>query len=217
MIGQRTLLAVALVCGAIAGSIYYASIQRVPVVVAEHELDAQHPIGPADLVLRELSPDAVPADAVHTIEDAVGRVPRAPLWPGQILVGRALATEAAAFHSGLVPPAGQRALAIPVTAPQAVGGALVAGAHIDVIAVPVIGRAPAGRVTELLVSNVTVLDVRGESGGPIVVPGGGRQGAVAIDRLASVVVAITPADELRVADRIATSTFVLVFVPVRDR
>jgi hypothetical protein len=29
-------------------------------------------------------------------------------------------------------------------------------------------------------------------------------------------VALAPSDELRVADRIATSTFVLVFIPVRE-
>lgn len=216
MIGQRTLLAVALVCGAIAGVIYYSSLQRVSVVVAAHGLDADRPIAAADLVVRELPPDVVPAGAVHSLDDAVGRVPRAPLWAGQILIAPALGAGAAAFHSGLVPPAGQRALAIPVTASQAVGGALVAGAHIDVIAVPVSGRAPAGRVTELVATNVTVLDVRGENGGPIVPGAAARQGTVALERLGSVVVSISPGDELRVADRIATSTFVLVFIPIRE-
>lgn len=216
MIGQRTLLAVALVCGAIAGTIYYAGLQRVTVVVAAHLLDADRPIGPDDVTLRELPPEAVPAGALRSTADAVGRVPRAPLWPGQILISSALGTAAAAFHSGLVPPAGQRALAIPVTASQAVGGALVAGAHIDVIAVPVSGRAPAGRQTELVASNVTVLDVRGENGGPIVASGQPRSGVSAVERLGSVVVSLPPGDELRVADRIATSTFVLVFIPVRE-
>ena len=216
MIGQRTLLAIALVCGAIAGTIYYSSLQRISVVVAAHGLDADRAIATDDLALRELPPDVVPAGAVRSIDDAVGRVPRAPLWTGQILIGAALATGAAAFHSGLVPPAGQRALAIPVTASQAVGGALAAGAHIDVIAVPVSGRAPAGRVTELVAANVTVLDVRGENGGAIVPAGQVRQGTVAIERLGSVVIALSPSDELRVADRIATSTFVLVFIPVRE-
>ena len=216
MIGQRTLLAVALVCGAMAGIIYYASLQRVSVIVAAHGLDADRPIAPEDIVLRELPPDAVPAGAVRSFDEAVGRVPRAPLWTGQILMAPALGAGAAAFHSGLVPPAGQRALAIPVTPAQAVGGALVAGAHIDVIAVPVSGRAPAGRATELVATNVTVLDVRSENGGPIVPAAATRQGTVAIERLGSVVVSLSPSDELRVADRIATSTFVLVFIPIRE-
>ena len=216
MIGQRTLLAVALVCGAIAGSIYYAGVQRVSVVVAAHLLDADRPIAADDLSVRELPPEVVPVGALRSTEDAVGRVPRAPLWAGQILIAPALGTAAAAFHSGLVPPAGQRAIAIPITASQAVGGALVAGAHIDVIAIPVSGRAPAGRATELVASNLTVLDVRGENGGPIVPNGQVRPGAATLERLGSVVVSLSPSDELRLADRIATSTFVLVFIPVRE-
>ena len=216
MIGQRVLLAIALVCGAIAGTIYYASLQRVTVVVAAHALDADRPIAADDLTTAALPPDAVPADALRSTDDAIGRVPRAPHWPGQILVGPAIAAAAAAFHSGLVPPAGQRAIAIPVTPSLAIGGALAAGAHVDVIAVPVVGRAPAGRTTEIVAANATVLDVRGENGGPFVLPGTSRSGAASVDRLGSVVVALAPSDELRVADRVATSTFVLVFIPVRE-
>ncbi|MCA1831510.1 MAG: Flp pilus assembly protein CpaB [Actinobacteria bacterium] len=216
MIGQRALLAIALACGAIAGTIYYASLQRVSIVVAAHALDADKAIAADDVALRELPPDAVPEGALHSTDQAIGRVPRAPHWPGQIILGPALAAGAAAFHSGLVPPAGQRAVAIPVTPSQAMGGALMAGAHVDVIAVPVIGRAPAGRVTELVAANVTVLDVRGEAGGPFVPIGQGRGAAVSLDRLGSVVVALAPVDELRVADRIATSTFVLVFIPIPE-
>ena len=216
MIGQRALLAVALICGAIAGAIYYSSLQRVSVVVAAHGLDADRPIAAADIALRDLPADVVPVGAVRSLDDAVGRVPRAPLWAGQILIAPALGIGAAAFHSGLVPPAGQRALAIPVTPSQAVGGALVAGAHVDVIAVPVSGRAPAGRVTELVAANVTVLDVRSENGGPIVQGGTARQGTATLERLGSVVVSLSPSDELRIADRVATSTFVLVFIPARE-
>ena len=215
MIGQRALLAVALVCGAIAGTIYYGSVQRVAIVTAAHGLDADKPISLDDLAVTELPPDAVPSGALRTREDAVGRVPRAPLWEGQILIAPALSNGAADFHSGLVPPAGQRALAIPVTPSQAIGGALVAGAHVDVIAVPIVGRAPAGRVTEVVAVNVTVLDVRGENGGPFVPVGPSRAAGMPADRLGSVVVALPPGDELRVADRVATSTFVLVFIPTR--
>lgn len=216
MIGQRALIAIALVCGAIAGTIYYASLQRVTVVVAAHALDADKPIALDDVVTRELPPEAVPAGAVRSADDAIGRVPRGPQWPGQILIGSALGSGAAAFHSGLLPPAGQRAVAIPVTPSQAVGGALVAGAHVDVIAVPIVGRTPPGRVTEMVAANVTVLDIRGENGGPFGAATTVRGVASVVDRLGSVVVAVAPSDELRIADRIATSTFVLVFIPIRE-
>ena len=81
---------------------------------------------------------------------------------------------------------------------------------------PVSGRAPAGRVTELVAANVTVLDVRSENGGPIVQGGTARQGTATLERLGSVVVSLSPSDELRITDRIATSTFVLVFIPARE-
>jgi len=215
VIGQRALLAIALVCGAIAGTVYYGSVQRVAIVTAAHGLDADKVIAFDDLAVTELPPDAVPSGALRSPDDAVGRVPRAPLWPGQILLAQALSSGSADFHSGLALPAGQRAVAIPVTPSQAIGGALVAGAHVDVIAVPIIGRAPAGRVTEVVAVNVTVLDVRGENGGPFVPASASRASGVSVDRLGSVVVALPPGDELRVADRVATSTFVLVFIPTR--
>lgn len=215
MIGQRVLLGIAVVAGLVAGGLYYASVQRGPVVVAARDLDADKTIGPDDVALRDLPPEAIPAGAVRTVDGAIGRVPRAPLSAGQLLLGPGLADAAAAFHSGLVPPAGQRAIAIPLTPGQALGGAIVAGAHVDVIAVPVAGRAPAGRVTEIVAANVTVLDVRAENGTPFGASTG-RPGAGVVDRLGSVVVALPPVDELRVADRVATSTFVLVFIPVRQ-
>jgi len=53
-----------------------------------------------------------------------------------------------------------------------------------------------------------VLDVRGESGAPFV-PRDQKSATLSGDRIASVVLAIARADEVRFADRIATSTFVL--------
>jgi Flp pilus assembly protein CpaB len=215
MIGQRAILAIALICGAIAGTIYYGSVQRVAIVIAARGIDADKAIALDDLTVTEVPPDAVPSGALRSPDDAVGRVPRGPLWAGQILIAQALSNGSADFHSGLVPPAGQRAVAIPVAPSQAIGGALIAGAHVDVIAVPIIGRAPAGRVTEVVAVNVTVLDVRGENGGPFVPVGANRAVSGSVERLGSVVVALPPGDELRVADRVATSTFVLVFIPTR--
>jgi len=55
-----------------------------------------------------------------------------------------------------------------------------------------------------------VLDVRGESGAAYV-PRETKM-SIAIDHIASVVIAIAAADEARFADRLATSTFVLALV-----
>jgi hypothetical protein len=103
--------------------------------------------------------------------------------------------------------AAQRAVAVPVSAVNAVGGGVVPGSRVDVLAVPILGRAPAGRTVELLASAALVLDVRGESGAAFT-PRDPKT-AMSADRIASVVIAIAANDETRFADRIATSTFVL--------
>ena len=210
MIGQRALIVLAIGAGALAGALYYVGAQRSPVVVAARDLDATHPLVADDLALVSIPVDAVPEGALADPTSAMGKLPRAPLWRGQVVLGPALSDQAAPFHTGLVLPTGMRAVALPVSsAAQAVGGAIVPGARVDVIAVPVAGRAPGGRTAEILLEGAIVLDVRSEAGS--------AYGAAALrgstssftERIGSVVVAIDSLDEVRFADRIATSTFVL--------
>ncbi len=206
MIGRRPLLAVALACGLLAGGLYLAAAQRVTVVVAARDLDAQRALVADDLATRAFPVDAVPEGTLDDIARAVGRIPRAPLGRGQLVLASAVAERPAAFASGLVPPRGTRAIAIPAGPVQALGGAVSPGARIDLVAVPVAGRAPAGRAVEVVASGALVLDVRSESGAAL----GSARTAASRERIGSVVVAIPVADELRVAERIATSTFILV-------
>lgn len=216
MIGRRVLLAVALVAGAVASGIYWGAVQRTAVVVAVRDLDGQRPIEADDLAQRELPPDAVPAGAVRLPSDALGRTPRAPLWAGQVVVASALANEGAAFGGAIAPVGAQRAIAIPATPGLAVGGAIASGARVDVVAVPIAGRAPTNRATEVIAAAALVLDIRGESGGMFSTRTAVRGATTGVvDRLGSVIVAVSPADALRIADRIPTSTFVFVFIPPR--
>ncbi len=209
---QRILLGVALAAGVLAGGLYYAGSQRVAVLVAARDIDAIHPLAPEDLSLRELPPDALPEGALGDADRAVGRMARAPLVRGQFVLAAALTDQGAAFRTGLTVPHGWRAVAVPVAPAQALGGALLPGGLVDVIAVPVLGRAPAGRVTEIVASGAQVLDVRAESGAALVETPAARSGPQAVERLGAIVVAIPVAEELRIADRIATSTFVVALV-----
>lgn len=209
MIARRSLLALALVAGAIAGALYYIGTYRVPMVVAAQDVAVIRPLTAADMELRLVPPDALPTGAVPNVDAALGRVPIAPLWQGQALVMQALADDAAVFHTGLSLRPGERAIAIPITAVGAVGGAITPGARVDVIAVPVIGRAPAGRGVELLAPDALVLDIRSESGAPFT--GRRPDPSQAVERIGSVIIAVSPSDEVRFADRIVTSTFVLAF------
>jgi Flp pilus assembly protein CpaB len=215
LIGQRALIALAVASGLLAGALYYAGAQRAPVVVAARDVDATHPLTADDLAIASLPPDAVPAGSVADVSSALGRIPRAPLWRGQVVLAAALAEDAAVFHTGLALPRGMRAVALPMSAAQAVGGGLAPGARVDVLAVPVGGRAPAGRVTELLVQAAMVLDVRSDTGAPYGGAIAKSPSTYVTDRIGSVVIAIDPTDEIRFADRIATSTFILAFVGSR--
>jgi Flp pilus assembly protein CpaB len=210
LIGQRALIVLALTAGALAGTLYYVGAQRTPVVVVARDVDATHPLVADDLATVSVTADAVPAGALTDAAAAVGKLPRAPLWRGQIVLAPALSDDAASFHTGLALPVGMRAVALPVSsAAQAVGGSIVPGARVDVIAVPVAGRAPSGRTTELLLRSAMVLDVRSETGSAYgMAPSKSAPSSIG-ERIGSIVVAIDALDEMRFADRIATSMFVL--------
>jgi Flp pilus assembly protein CpaB len=216
LIGQRALVVLALAAGALAGTLYYVGAQRTPVVVAARDIDATHPLVADDLAIVAIPADAVPAGAIADASDAVGKLPRAPLWRGQILLEPALSDQGASFHTGLALPVGMRAVALPLSSPaQAVGGAIVPGARVDVIAVPVAGRAPGGRTAELLLQGAIVLDVRSETGSPYGAATSKSPISSLGERIGSVVVAVDSLDEVRFADRIATSTFVLMLAGSR--
>jgi pilus assembly protein CpaB len=213
LIARRSLLILALIAGLLAGTLYFISAQRVAMVVASRDVSAIRPLTANDLEVRSVPPDALPNGALSSVDDVIGRVPITPLWQGQPLVAQALSDDTATFHTGLTLQPGERAIAIPVVAVSAVGGAISPGARVDVLAVPLIGRAPAGRGVELLAAEALVLDVRTESGAPYVPRP--TDAAFPVDRIGSVIIAINPADEIRFADRIATSTFVLAFSSAR--
>ena len=215
MIARRWLLALAVVAGCVAAALYYAADRRSDVVVLARDVDIPRALTRDDIEVRSVPAALAAEDAIASIDDAIGLVPRSPLVRGQVLFGRSVATELADFRTGLALTPGMRAIALPVSAVNAVGGALLPGARVDVVAVPVVGRAPAGRAAELLITGATVLDIRGESGAPFVARDPKSSSAAMGDRIAAVVIAISPVDEVRFADRIATSTFVLALTPTR--
>lgn len=212
---RRALLALSLIAGLVAGSLYFVGSHRIGVIVAAQHLSPGRAIGPNDLEMRWLPADAIPTGAITDTATALGRYPRAPMWPGQLVLAGTIAPTNAIFDSGLTPPTGYRAVAIPVAAEHALGGAIAPGARVDVIAIPAVGRAPEGQATELLVEAALVIDVRGEQGGPFERERPASPGIATRERLGSVVIAVGPSQELIVADRIATSSFVLVLVPER--
>ena len=150
MIGRRILLAFALGSGLLAGALYLAGTQRVSVVVAARDIDALRPLVADDVTTRAFPADAVPEGALNDLRQVVGRVPRAPLQRGQLLLAGGITEHVVTFASGLVAPRGTRAIALPAGPVQALGGALAPGARVDIVAIPASGRAPASRLVELV-------------------------------------------------------------------
>lgn len=206
---RNATLAGAVLAGILSALLYYGSAQRVPVVVAARDLETTAPLADGDLAIKRFPADAIPAGTLGDPALAAGRFLRAPVAAGQLIVAGSLADDAALFASGIQPPTGMRAIALPVSASTALGGALAPGLRVDVIAVPISGKAPPTRGVELVASRALVLDVRSENGHALV----RTQLRGALDRLGSIVIAIAPSDELRLAERIATSTFVIAFTP----
>lgn len=209
MIARRVLLALAIAAGVVAAGAYALDARRVTLVVAAHDLEAGTVLAGDDLASMAVPAASVPSNALTDASALVGRTTHVRLGAGQLLL-RDTFEDVAAFRSGLRPPPGSRAVALPVSPALALGGALAPGMRVDVVAVPVAGRAPADRGPERLGSSLLVLDVRSEAGGPFVEPGSEKgNAAYANARIGSVVVAVPADEDLRVAERIATSTFIL--------
>lgn len=208
---RRILLAAGVIAGVLAAILYQSSAQRTDVVVAARELGALHPLRADDLTTRALPADSIPAGAHQSAASLVGRYLSAPLAQGQLVLAASVADDAAQFSSGLRPPAGTRAIAVPVTAAHALGGAIVPGGRVDLIAVPIAGRAPDDRTVELLAESALVLDVRTDTGHALAREAGRQTGM--LERIGSVVLAVPAGYEMLVADRIASSTFVLAVSP----
>ena len=121
-----------------ASALVYFAQPRNGIVRAKTDIAVLTPIT-ADMVqIVSVSPADAPANAARRLDDVVGKYASTPILAGQDVDVRILETTPGQLAFGFEAPlqAGQVAFAIPVEPGQAVGGALVPGAHVDVVAVP---------------------------------------------------------------------------------
>ena len=131
-------LAFFLVAAMGASALVYFAQPRNGIVRAKTDIAVLTPIT-ADMVqVVSVSPADAPANAARSLDAVVGRYTSVPILAGQDVDLRVLETNPGQLAFGFEAPlqAGQVAFAIPVEPGQAVGGALVPGAHVDVVAVP---------------------------------------------------------------------------------
>jgi pilus assembly protein CpaB len=122
-----------------------------PVVVAARDLPPGHVLEAGDTEVITLPEPAVPDGALSRV--AEGRVVRAGVFEGEVLLGRRLAEAGLAGAAALVPE-GARAVAVPVEAGSA--PALAVGQRVDVVGLVAVEGAPQARV---LVTGAPVVEV----------------------------------------------------------
>ena len=213
-------LAFFLVAAVGASALVYFAQPRNGIVRAKTDIAVLTPIT-ADMVqVVSVSPADAPANAARSLDAVVGRYTSVPILAGQDVDVRVLETNPGQLAFGFEAPlqAGQVAFAIPVEPGQAVGGALVPGAHVDVVAVPnalktqVSGANSPSAV--VLGQGLVVLTLRTPEGRQLSdEPASDTARVVITPKLGSVVVAIPAARLPEFAEAALSSTFYLALSP----
>ncbi len=204
-----------------AGALVYLSQPRTDIVRARADLAVLTPISADDVELVRVAPADAPLNAARSLDEVIGRYAAVPILAGQDVDVRLLETTpgSRAFGFGAPLGPGQVAFALPVEPSAAVGGALVPGARVDVVAVPTSLRTSPGGADSpsgtILGQGLVVLALRTTDGailrdaeadaaaGRVVVP----------PKLGAVVVAIPAARVTEFATASVTSVFVLALSP----
>jgi Flp pilus assembly protein CpaB len=213
-------LAFFLVAALAAGGLVYFTQPRNGIVRAKTDIAVLTPIT-ADMVqIISVSPADAPSNAARRLDDVVGRYTSVPILTGQDVDVRVLETNPGqlAFGFGAPLEAGQVAFAIPVEPGQAVGGALVPGARIDIVAVPNALKTQVSSADSpsavVLGQGLVVLTIRTPEGRQLSdEPASETTRVVIPPKLGSVVVAIPAARLPEFAEAALTSTFYLALSP----
>ena len=203
-----------------ASAMVYFAQPRNGIVRATVEIPVLTPIT-ADMVqVVSVSPADAPTNAARSLDAVVGRYTSVPILACQEVDVRILETNPGqlAFGFGAPLEAGQVAFAIPVEPGQAVGGALVPGARVDVVAVPnslktqVSGADSPSAV--VLGQGLVVLTIRTPEGKTLDdEPASDSARVVIPPKLGSVIVAIPAARLPEFAEAALASTFYLALSP----
>lgn len=214
-------LGVFLIAALGASVLVYVAQPRNGIVRATVDIPVLTPITAEMVQIVNVSPADAPANAARRIDDVVGKYASVPILAGQDVDARILETNPGqlAFGFGAPLEAGQVAFAIPVEPGQAVGGALVPGTRVDVVAVPnalktqVSGADSPSAV--VLGQGLVVLTIRTPEGRQLSEDPAADNGRVVIPpKLGSVVVAIPAARLPEFAEAALSSTFYLALSPV---
>lgn len=214
--------AIFLIAALSATALVYVSQPRNGIVRAKVDIAVLTPITVEMVELVSVSPADAPVNAARSLDAVVGLYASVPILAGQDVDVRMLETNPGqlAFGFGAPLEVGQVAFSLPVEPSQAVGGALVPGARVDVVAVPNALKTQTGSGGTGSPSAVTlgqglvVLTIRTPEGQPLTdAPESDRAGLVIPPKVGSVVVAIPAARFSEFAVAALSSTFYLALSP----
>ena len=177
---NRLMFVAAALFAAIAAALVLVALQRqgnesaggvlptAPVVVAARDIPANTTLAPEMLAVKSLASDAVLGDAYASVEPLIGLATRFPVAKGEQLTPLKIGLNAIEDEDdlALVLPAGKRGFAVEVTEGTGVGGLLLPGNVVDVIAVFDSGTTGIDKAVTLL-QNVEVLAVAQEAQEPV--------------------------------------------------
>jgi Flp pilus assembly protein CpaB len=223
--GRRSAYIVVFLVAALgAGVLAYLAQPRTEIVRARSNIAVLTPITADMLEVVRVSPGDAAAQTARSIDAVVGRYAATPVLAGQDVDLRSLEDNPGqrAFGFGAPLGPGEVAFALPVEASQAVGGALAAGARVDVVAGPNSLKTLSGGETggtappaTSMGQGLVVLAIRTADGQPLTSGSSGDQSSRAVvpPKLGSVVVAIPEARVADFATAALTSTFYLALRP----
>jgi Flp pilus assembly protein CpaB len=148
---------VALQASNITGS---TEVEMRSVVVAAREIPSRKPIEEGDVVMREVPADVTNTTAFTRIDEVVGRVTGVSVATGQLMTRNLLASATEGQTYSILEPGQEwsdslpdlRAVSVSVPDDRAVGGTIVPGQRVDLIATmtvnPVVGEAGADEAVE---------------------------------------------------------------------
>jgi pilus assembly protein CpaB len=187
------LLAVGVVATTVGRMASEVELRRGPplerVVVTAHDVWQGKTLEVDDLAMAELPPEYIPAEALRTPEQSVGRVPRERILAHEFVRAERLADAASGMGLVAIVPRGMRAVTLDVGDGSAVSGFLNPGNYVDVL-VTLPGETAE---TVTLLQAITVLAVDRRLG----------EGEVAAPGRPSVTLAVTPEQAERVTHAVA--------------
>lgn len=168
-------------------------VPRRAVLVAATDIQANSVITTAQVVTGSYPADLVPADALKSIDEAVGTTARTPVFSGQILLQRQFLAAQGRTGASVNIPAGKVLVAFPSTDMLNATGAVQAGDHVDImLSLPISGttridsaattgsqEAGAGAGAKTLTSQATLQNIEVYSIGQWTPPGQQANGPAA--------------------------------------